>query len=92
MIGVFHPGNSARGGAMTKKDNKLKEEAFRLGKQAAAVRFALKWAGKGKAGAPKEALSDDRRTELEARLDELVSRRGEILAQIGPVDGGAESA
>lgn len=75
---------------MTKKaEDKLRKEAFRLGKQAASVRFALKHAGDGRAGAPKQALTDERRSELEAKLQALVEQRAEILAQITPPDGDA---
>lgn len=72
---------------MTKKaEDKLRREAFALGKRASAVRFALKHAGSGRAGAPKAELSDERLTELEARLEKLLAQRSELLARIAPAE------
>ena len=64
------------------KRKELQNRSSRLGKTIAAVRFAIKHAGTGRAGAPKEALTKERRAELRARIEALEAERAELRSRL----------
>jgi hypothetical protein len=68
---------------MTAKDSVgLARRIHVLGKRIAQARFELKWAGKGRSGAPAKPMTAARRKEVEARVKALEKERAELRAQL----------
>lgn len=64
------------------KADELRARTHRLGKTIAAVRFAMRHAGTGRAGAPARALTKERRKEMEDRIAALEAERAEIRKRL----------
>ncbi len=60
----------------------LQARSHKLGKTIAAVRFAIKHAGTGRAGAPAKPLAKERRKEMEDRIGALEAERAAVRARL----------
>lgn len=60
----------------------LRAKSHKLGKTIAAVRFAIRHAGTGRAGAPAKALTKERRKEMEDRIKVLEAERTAVRARL----------
>lgn len=70
------------------KREELRAKSHKLGKTIAAVRFAVRYAGTGRAGAPAKPLTKERRKEMEERIRALETERAEIRAQLAEMAKG----
>ena len=71
----------------SKQVDKVKAGIFKFGKQEAAVRFAIAHAGSGRSGAPKVALTTERKAEFEAKLEDLGGKRGLLRKHLEATEG-----